>query len=234
MKKHKIFWMIALLSFPAALFSCQQQPPQAALATEPAAEIASERAENQILDYLRQTHPDLSSSSPLVLQELNMQGETREQIDATIYQIADGPFQNQSFLFTGDLTLIPLGSADGGQGLTSLALSDLDRDQRSELYFTYSYGSGIHQSRLGVYAPAYDQSAVYEADLIYEGDLMLFSDQPSRVDVRSVEAKPDTKTIQYLATLGQITLSASNNLPDLQLELAEDLPREYLDAIHIP
>jgi hypothetical protein len=119
-------------------------------------------------------------------------------------------------------------------GVSSLALGDTDGDGRAELYYTYSIGSGIHQSAIGVYAPAYDPQVTYPADLAYRGDLMLFSDEPDQVGVRAVEGDLETKTIRYQETLGELSLEKNGLEPELKLILAEDLPEEVLESLILP
>ncbi len=47
-----------------------------------------------------------------------------------------------------------LGSSFGGYGTTSFAVADINKDGLKELYFTYSWGSGIHRSQIGYFDPA--------------------------------------------------------------------------------
>ncbi|WP_138754516.1 M56 family metallopeptidase [Paenibacillus sinopodophylli] len=47
----------------------------------------------------------------------------------------------------------PLGEELGGFGVTSMALDDLDSDGKMELFFTYSWGSGIHRSLVAYFSP---------------------------------------------------------------------------------
>ena len=47
--------------------------------------------------------------------------------------------------------IYPLGDSFGGWGLTSFAVADIDHNGSNELYFTYSWGSGIHRSELGYF-----------------------------------------------------------------------------------
>lgn len=54
-------------------------------------------------------------------------------------------------LFEGEV--YPLGERIGGYGVTSMALADLDSDGESELYVTYSWGSGLHRSLIGYFNP---------------------------------------------------------------------------------
>ncbi len=48
----------------------------------------------------------------------------------------------------------PLGEWFGGYGATSFAIADLSGDGKPELYFTCSWGSGIHRSQVGYFDPA--------------------------------------------------------------------------------
>ena len=52
-----------------------------------------------------------------------------------------------------DSAVYPLGMWFGGFGFTDAALADLDGDGRNELYFTCSYGSGMHWAQAGYFDP---------------------------------------------------------------------------------
>ncbi|MGB8454124.1 MAG: hypothetical protein WCD89_17570 [Anaerocolumna sp.] len=56
----------------------------------------------------------------------------------------------------------PLGEYFGGFGLTSMTLSDLSGDQKPELYFTYSFGSGLHRSNTAYFDPAAKKVIVFD------------------------------------------------------------------------
>lgn len=47
----------------------------------------------------------------------------------------------------------PIGVCHGGFGMTSMALADLNKDGEYELYYTYSFGSGVHISSIGYFDP---------------------------------------------------------------------------------
>ncbi|MFC5703279.1 M56 family metallopeptidase [Cohnella faecalis] len=66
----------------------------------------------------------------------------------------------------------PLGEWFGGFGVTSMALADIDRDGRSELYFTYSWGSGLHRSHAAYFSPAAKQIVTLEYTHL-NGDMLL-------------------------------------------------------------
>lgn len=193
------------------------------------------KVESLIAGKLREDHPDLDPEYLPVVEELTtMGGEVIVQVSARIFRIVEEPFLNETFLITQNSIVLQLGSAVGGMGVSSLALGDTDGDGRSELYYTYSFGSGIHQSAIGVYAPAYDPQKTYPADLGYRGDLMLFSEEVDRVGVRAVEGDPETKTIRYQETLGELSLEKNGLEPELKLILAEDLSEEVLESLVLP
>ena len=56
----------------------------------------------------------------------------------------------------------PLGEWFGGYGLTSFAVADLNRDGKSELYFTCSWGSGLHRSQAGYFDSANRQMILFD------------------------------------------------------------------------
>lgn len=53
-----------------------------------------------------------------------------------------------------DGKLYEMGASLGGFGVTSMALADLNKDGQYELYFTFSWGSGLHRSQIGYFDPA--------------------------------------------------------------------------------
>jgi hypothetical protein len=124
-----------------------------------------------------------------------------------------------------------MGTAVGGHGLTSLELSDLDQDGHAELLFTYSFGSGIHQSRIGMYAPAYGKDRIIEAETGYLGDLGLFKEGPSTVGVRVVDPDAAAMTIHYLDTLGYLAIEQHKDQVALLLQVAEDLPDDLRQKV---
>ncbi len=65
-----------------------------------------------------------------------------------------------------------LGDYFGGSGFTNSALADMNSDGQYELYFTFSWGSGLHRSQVGYFDPALNEIVVFDyANL--DNDLML-------------------------------------------------------------
>ncbi len=76
-----------------------------------------------------------------------------------------------SFLLYED-KVYPLGIGFGGPGLTSMALADLNGDGKPELYFTFSFGSGLRRSHAAYFDPATKQIVAFDYVHINE-DMMI-------------------------------------------------------------
>jgi hypothetical protein len=189
----------------------------------------SMEAAAMIREHLRSQSPDLKPDLRLSPEELPMP-EAWETMRAQVFRITEGAFADESFLIRGD-TVLSLGTAFGGRGVTSLEIGDLDTDGSAELLFTYSFGSGIHQSRIGMVAPAHDENRVYEAAIAYLGDLGLFKEDRATVGVRVVESDDATLTLRYLDTLGYLAVERHTGQVELVLQVAEDLPDDVRQNI---
>ncbi len=87
------------------------------------------------------------------------------------YQIFKYDTSCASFLLY-DEEIYQLGEWFGGMGVTSMALADLDSDGKQELYFTYSWGSGIHRSLAAYFDPVTRQIQVFDYTC-WDGDMLL-------------------------------------------------------------
>jgi hypothetical protein len=189
----------------------------------------ADQARVMIEAYLRDQKPDPVAAFELPIEEISIEGAW-EAMQIQVFKVRGGIFQNESFLIR-DSDVLQLGTSFGGQGLTSLVVVDLDRDGRAELFFAYSFGSGIHQSRIGMYAPAYDEHATYEADMVYLGDLSLFSDDGRSIGVRVVEADPEALTISYQDTIGTLYIEGAEGGVKLKFQALSGLPDEIQQKI---
>lgn len=66
-----------------------------------------------------------------------------------------------SYLLYKDKTY-KLGECFGGSGLDDVMLADLNKDGKDELYFTYSWGSGIHRSQVGYFDPVKEELVFFD------------------------------------------------------------------------
>ncbi len=186
-------------------------------------------AAEMIRDHLQRQHPQLSPDVRLSLEELPVP-EAWEYLRVQLFRITGEPFVNESFLIKGD-SVLGIGEATGGRGLTSLEISDLDKDGTAELLFTYAFGSGLHQSRIGMYAPAYEPGRTYEAGTGYFGDLNLVKEDMATVRVRVVEPDEATLTLRDRDLLGSLAIQVHGDQVELVLQLAEDLPDKVRDRV---
>lgn len=58
--------------------------------------------------------------------------------------------------------IYPLGRGFGGYGVTSFAIADLNGDGAFEIYFTYSWGSGIPRSEVGYFDTASKETVLFD------------------------------------------------------------------------
>lgn len=99
-------------------------------------------ASDRLRAYLLSLKPKLAPDMPLPLEDLPLPG-LWDSLQAQLFRVTGGPFARESYLMHGD-SVLPLGTAVGGRGLTSVVLGDVDGDGADELVFIYSFGSGIH------------------------------------------------------------------------------------------
>jgi hypothetical protein len=111
--------------------------------------LAARAGQNQIQQLVRayafEKHPAMTSEVILNIEELEVPGlweELRLQIFSVIFTGTDGQQFNESPFVYHDGKVEPFACAIGGYGVTSGVLLN------GALYYTYSWGSGIHRSIL--------------------------------------------------------------------------------------
>lgn len=104
-------------------------------------------------------------------------------------------------------SVYPLGEWFGGLGVTSMAIRDSDNDGLNELYYTYSWGSGIHRSHAAYFDPAVKRSIVFDytrmnEDMVFipKGDALLLYD----AGINDMESSTwfEMKTGEYIGEIG--------------------------------
>jgi len=89
--------------------------------------------------------------------------------DFRVFQFADS---FRSFLLC-EGAVYELGESLGGRGVVDMALGDLNGDGTQELYYTYSWGSGMHRSHAAYFDSAAKRSVELDFVLLDE-DMMLW------------------------------------------------------------
>jgi len=169
--------------------------------TEQAAEIIS--------THLLAQKPGFMESPPLTFEEVPDERVWKE-LQGQVFRVTEGIFKNESFLLRHD-SVIQLGEALSGQGLTSLVVCDLDQDGQSELIFTYAAGLGPGigpgiQTRVGMLEPDSEPLHLIEADLAYLGYAGLRFEETTVVGLNVVDSNQTTKVLRYLDRLGYLSI----------------------------
>lgn len=110
----------------------------------------------------------------------------------------------------------PLGEWFGGYGATSFAVADMNGDGEKEVYFTFSWGSGIHRSQIGYFDTADKTVTVFDYS-DYTGDMVLKTDGKSSLyachavcDASSfvdIQLTGETKAASIVCESGLISLA---------------------------
>lgn len=96
----------------------------------------------------------------------------------------------ESFImYDGDVYSI--GTCFGGYGITSMALADMNTDGQYELYYTFSWGSGIHRSQIGYFDPISKEVTVFDYSF-YNADMMLTLNDAGDLCVNSAVLEIDS------------------------------------------
>lgn len=107
----------------------------------------------------------------------------------------------------------PLGEWFGGLGVTSFAVTDLNKDGSFELYFTYSWGSGIPRSLVGYFNSSDNQIVTFDFTAWYK-EMVLGTDRDGTLCVYEADCNINTFVDIKLvpgAKIGSI-VCADNNI----------------------
>jgi len=172
---------VALLGTLAACSSAPARLDRAGPLPPTAQRVGLEEATHRVRAQIMSTSPDMSVSAEFPLVELTTD-EIWDRLGAQLFQVDEGVRGGESFLVCGERAL-PLCSGFGGHGIQSACVTDLDGDQIPELTYTYSWGSGIHRSLVGVCRVDGDRLLQEELPLAFVGDLFVRKESDSWVSV---------------------------------------------------
>jgi len=195
---------------------------------EPVRRTAEEAGELISAQLLAQK-PGLMEAPPLAFEELPDE-RIWEELQGQVFRVTEGIFKNESFFLRHD-RVVQLGEALGGQGLTSLVVSDLDQDGQAELLFSYiaGLGPGIGpgtQTRVGMVEPDSGALRVIEADMAYLGVAALRLEEPTVVSLNVVEAVEAIKVLRFLDKLGYLSIENQGSDETLMVNFDPNLPPE--------
>lgn len=133
-----------------------------------------------------------------------------------------------SFLMYND-ELYLLDNHMGGYGITSMALADLNKDAQYELYFTFSWGSGIHRSQIGYFDSSTKKVTIFD-NSIFISDTMLTMDTSGNLYVNSVtddfyEQDSDVNfSVKAEDRIGSIVLKHNKITAEIDPEILKQKP----------
>lgn len=125
--------------------------------------------------------PTMNQSIETPLVELTTD-EMSRRLGVQVFQVTEGVRACASYLVFGGRAHLLCGGI-GGHGIQSMCVTDLDGDGAPELTYTYSWGSGIHRSLVGVVCIEDEGLLREEAPLAFVGDLFVRKESDSRVIV---------------------------------------------------
>lgn len=111
-------------------------------------------------------------------------------------------------LYNNDI--YPLGIWLGGFGVTDMKLADIDHDGEMELYFTFSWGSGMHRSQAGYFNPTSREMVIFDYSCMNE-DMMLVSNDQGGLSLHKA-------TLSQMESFVSFTIKADERIADIVFE----------------
>lgn len=106
--------------------------------------------------------------------------------------------------------IYPLGTWFGGIGVTSFAVADLNTDGKFELYFTFSWGSGMHRSQVGYFDSASKEVTIFDYDGISQ-EFVLTEDTNHVLSVHSANCNMNSFVDMELSAKKKIATIVGNS-----------------------
>jgi hypothetical protein len=125
-----------------------------------------------------------------------------------------------------------LATGFGGEGLQSMCVADLDNNGKAELIFTYSSGSGLHRTELGI---CYNEQSSLKIVAIpveyYRGDLFVRKENDQNVVVEIGKHLRELGKYNVLAKLGAVKAVNQNGKLSYMVEEDPNIPEEFKENI---
>jgi heat shock protein HslJ len=188
--------------------------------------ISIAEAERLVRTMFLEENPDMNPAVEFPLTELTPD-EVWQRLNAQVFQVNDGIYQFYTYLIKRE-EVVPLGIGLGGAGLTSMGVTDLDRNGSPELVYTYSFGSGIHRSHVGMYSADLPEPHSMDAKTAYrDGDWIVEKRDDQTVLVKTA---PDSQGEDTLY-LGQVVFERQGDQVEFDIRLDANLPPAILERI---
>jgi len=106
--------------------------------------------------------------------------------------------------------LFPIALGFGGFGVVSLSTCDFDEDGKKDLIYTFSWGSGLHRSHIGIFNLAKEKEEWL--DFVQENDDIMvekISDKSFKIYIANISSQTDSYFTHF-------TLSKKDNIGNIQ------------------
>jgi hypothetical protein len=222
--------------FAAALIglivACSHLPPEQEPSESPRGErVGLEQATALVRAWIFEEKPTMNESMEAPLVELTTD-EMWHRLGVQLFQVTEGEWAYSSYcVFDGRAYFLCQGF--GGNGIMSACVTDLDSDGVPELTYTYSWGSGIHRSLIGVARVEGDHLLQEEPAMAFIGDLFVRKESDTRVVVEIGRYEWEFSSWTPEAQLGAIEVEAEGSQLLPRIELAP-LSNEHAEAIWRP
>ena len=169
----------------------------------------------------------MNPAAEFPLKELTT-AEIWDRLHAQVFVVINGVYVDQCYIIH-DGTISPLGESFGGSGVMSMCVSDLAGDGRPRLVFSYSWGSGIHRSLVGVWTGAASWVDAKEALRDYDVAVEKIDDSHVRVVYGNFDAQ--TRNFDRLGEFGTVRFTTEATGGHLDIVLSPELPNEVLNRV---
>lgn len=152
-----------------------------------------------VKEYAFREMPALNPQTVFKVEEYQITGlweALKMQLFLARYMLPDGEQFNEQLLIFHNGQITPFASTFGGWGLMSAVVLD------NALYYTYSWGSGIHRSHIGKLTVEDEKLNILESDGYFHQDIFV-SHKDGKIQVESGRFSGFNawETISYLGTL---------------------------------
>ena len=219
MPRFRFTFLVFLLSFLLCPVLCAAEP------------LSAPQAEELLRAHFFRTRPNTDPTYTFTLTDRTTD-EIWQNLGAQVFQIKDAGFQNGCGVLIKQGQVHWLGGCTGGVGLLSLAVADVNKDRSPELYYSYSFGSGLQRCEIGVYSERNAKAQTVGWKDAYLGDLFLEKTdaQTVLVQIRPYDAAKSGWG-PVAATLGKIIFRQKLSGPSVKVRQDPKLPKELRDNL---
>jgi hypothetical protein len=180
-----------------------------------ATRLTQAEAENVVRAFIFAENPRMNPEATFPLKELTT-GAVWRRLGVQVFQVTEGVRQHETFVVKRQ-RVFPIGKGFGGYGVNSLCVADLNGDGRPELVYSFSWGSGVHRSQVGVF------DALAKTPKEYVAPVACFG----RDDLTLKAADDRTVTVSSGKTeVGRVTLAGEEGKRRVEIRLDDKLPAD--------